>query len=104
MIQKNARGCEVRASIMTLKSKVTNSKVAKTLYRCSENEETKFNELLGYLDTFCATFYDKFKDLLVSNSEHVSTSPEKNHLKQSIVSETKQLSISKVSSQNFDLA
>lgn len=33
IIQKNAKGFEVRASIMTLKSKVTNSKVAKTVYK-----------------------------------------------------------------------
>jgi hypothetical protein len=59
---------------------------------------------MAYLDSFCVSFYDKFKDLLAASYENVPASPEKNHLKQSIVSEIKSLSLSKVSSQNLDLS
>ena len=33
IIQKNSKGIEVRASIMTLKSKMNNSKISKTSYK-----------------------------------------------------------------------
>jgi hypothetical protein len=59
---------------------------------------------MAYLDSFCVSFYDKFKDLLAASYDNVPASPEKNHLKQSIVSEIKSLSLSKVSSQNLDLS
>lgn len=58
---------------------------------------------MGYLDSFCISFYDKFKDLLASNNENLPTSSENSNLKQSIASEIKSLSMSKVSSQNLDL-
>jgi hypothetical protein len=59
---------------------------------------------MGYLDSFCVSFYDRFKDLLATSFDNVPSSPEKNHLKQSIASETKSLSLSKVSSQNLDFS
>lgn len=55
---------------------------------------------MALLDTFSASFYEKFKDLLVSNTQNGASSPTKNNLKQSIVTEVKSLSMSKVSSQN----
>ena len=38
IVHKNSKGFDVRASIITLKSKLTNSKVGKTIYKHSEAE------------------------------------------------------------------
>ena len=60
---------------MTLKSRMTNSKLSKTVYKGTEVEEGRFSELLAYLDSFCVSFYDRFKDLLAASSDNVHASP-----------------------------
>lgn len=63
----------------------------KTKYKGTEAEERKFQELLAYLSEFSRSLFDKFKEILDSNSN------DSDSLKSSIVSSTKSLAMSRVS-------
>ena len=63
----------------------------KTKYKGEEGDQRKFQEILLYLGDFSANLFDKFKEILYTNSN------DSDSLKSSIVSETKSLAMSRIS-------
>lgn len=81
---------KVRADIISLRSAITLTKNNKIAYKSTE-EEKKFYQLISdELDYYTKTLFDKFNQILGGNT------PGSNNLKDSIISESKPLAMSRV--------
>lgn len=63
----------------------------KTQYKGTEADQRKYEEIIAYLADFSNSIFDKFKEILNTNSN------DSDSLKSSIVSESKSLAMSRVS-------
>ena len=66
LVKKHSKVFKVRASIITLRSKISTAKANRTAYKSSEQDQVKFDELKEYFRSFMVGFYDKFKELLAN--------------------------------------